>query len=498
MSALEQPATTLVEPVKFHSAPKPLPSKLPPVPKFDPALCPDSLRDWIMDQADALQVPAEFCAVPAISALGGVIGRQLGIRVKQRENWIEYPILWAAVIGRPSAGKSPALRPVTGFLSRLEAEGAEDYDEALREYEIESLLQKQAAKLAEKRAATALSKGDTETARCHLETAQHDIEAPTRQRLEVNEPTIESLGEILNQNPRGLIQRRDELSGWLASLDKDGREMDRAFWLECWNGHGPFTVDRIVRGTVRIEAPAVTVLGGIQPGKLEQYVKGAVKGGFGDDGLIQRFQMAVYPDVPESWKYVDRAPSPESEARAWQTYCRLFRIDHRLVGAEDADPPFLRFSADAQTLFIEWYTELMLRLRQGNEPPFIESHLAKYPALAARLALVLHMADHEQGPVSGEALAKALDWCEFLEHHARRIYAPAADKGITASHLISAKREKLPDGFSARDVYRKGWSGLDRVETVADGLNVLVEYGHLHEWEDESRTKPAIRYSWVV
>ena len=496
MSSIKQQAAALLEPANFISPPKPLPSKLPPVPRFDPALCPDSLRDWIMDQADALQVPAEFCAVPAISALGGVIGRQLGIRVKQRENWIEYPILWAAVIGRPSTGKSPAFRPVTRILSKLEAVGSEAYDEELKEHQVEAALHKQAAKMAEKRAAAALSKGDTEGARRLLGEVQYEIEAPKQSRLEVNDPTIETLGEILNQNPRGLIQRRDELSGWLASLDKDGREMDRAFWLECWNGHGPFTVDRIVRGTVRIEAPAVTVLGGIQPGKLEQYVKGAVKGGFGDDGLIQRFQMAVYPDVPESWRYVDRAPSPESEERAWQTYYRLLRIDHSLVAAEGEDPPFLRFSTEAQELFVEWYTELMLQLRRGDEPPFIESHLAKYPALAARLALVLHMADYEEGPVCVDALAKALDWCGFLEHHARRIYAPATDKGITAAHLIVAKREKLPNGFSARDLYRKGWSGLDRTGPVQDGLNVLVEYGHLEEWEDDSPTKPKIRYSW--
>jgi hypothetical protein len=378
----------------------------------------------------------------------------------------------------------------------LDAIGNETYDEQLKEYQVELALQKQAVRVAEKKAAAAVRNGDNDGARRELEKVQYEIDPPRTLRLEVNDPTIEPVGELLKQNPRGLIQRRDELSGWFASLDKDGREMDRAFWLECWNGHGPFTVDRIGRGTVRIEAPAVTVLGGIQPGKLAQYVNGAVKGGFGDDGLIQRFQMAIYPDLPESWRYVDRAPTQEVEERAWKTYFRLFEIDHRRVGAEVEDTPFLRFSAEAQELFIEWYTDLMLRLRRGDEPPFIESHLAKYPALAARLALVLHMADHEKGPVGRDALAKAIDWCEFLEHHARRIYAPATDNGISAAHLIRAKRDKLQNGFTARDVYRKGWSGLDRTKTVQDGLNVLVEHDHLEEWETDSPTKPKIRYSW--
>lgn len=68
----------------------------------------------------------------------------------------------------------------------------------------------------------------------------------------VNDATVEKLGELLNDNPRGLIQVRDELAGWLAPLDQEGREQDRAFWLECWNGTGPYTSDRIGRATARI------------------------------------------------------------------------------------------------------------------------------------------------------------------------------------------------------------------------------------------------------
>lgn len=129
----------------------------------------------------------------------------------------------------------------------------------------------------------------------------------------VNDATIEKLGELLNANPRGLIQYRDELAGWLASMDREGREGDRAFWLECWNGKGGFTVDRIGRGTVRIEACAVSLLGGVQPGKLADYLRAAMRGGAGNDGLMQRLQMAVYPDTLASWRYVDKPINPDAE-----------------------------------------------------------------------------------------------------------------------------------------------------------------------------------------
>ena len=71
--------------------------------------------------------------------------------------------------------------------------------------------------------------------------------------------------------------------------------MDRAFYCEAWNGTGAYTYDRIGRGTLHIRAACLSVLGGIQPGPLERYLR-AVFAGRGDDGLLQRFQLAVWPD----------------------------------------------------------------------------------------------------------------------------------------------------------------------------------------------------------
>lgn len=91
---------------------------------------------------------------------------------------------------------------------------------------------------------------------------------------------------------------RDELSGFLRAMDREGHEQDRAFYLEAWNGYSRYTYDRIGRGTLDIEACCVSILGGIQPGPLSDYLICAVRQGAADDGLIQRFQLAVWPDAP--------------------------------------------------------------------------------------------------------------------------------------------------------------------------------------------------------
>ncbi len=487
--------------IAVNDAPLPLPDPLPRVPTFDPALLPVSIRAWCEDTADALQVPLDFTAVPAVIALAGTIGRRVGIAMKRRVRWIEMPMLWGCVVGRPSSGKSPALSPARKMLERLAAEERTVYGREQRDFDARALIADANKANAKKAIQVALKKGDKQAAEAAADDALFDDDPPTEPRILVNDATVEKLGELLNANPRGLVQYRDELAGWLANLDREGREGDRAFWLECWNGTGTFTVDRIGRGTIPIEACAMSILGGMQPGKLAEYVRGAVRGGFADDGLMQRFQLAVYPDLPNGWTYTDRAPNPQAEAQAWATFQRLRALDPDAIGAErDAwdDVPFLRFDDEAQELLIEWMTTHMQRLRANEEPAWMESHLAKFPGLVGRLALVLHLADDRQGPVSADTLAVALNWCDYLEGHARRIYSPATDNGLTGAHLILKRRSDLAEPFTARELYRRCWAGLSDPDAVLEALDVLTEHRYLDASDGASGGRPTVIYAWTV
>src|SRR5262249_18227788 len=126
---------------------------------------------------------------------------------------------------------------------------------------------------------------------------------PTVRRYTTSEPTVESLGVLLRDNPNGVGLLRDELTGGLRSLDKAGREGDRAFYLEAWNGNGlPFQYDRIGRGAILIPNACVTILGGMQPGPLRRLVRRVARGDEADDGLISRFQLLVWPDTSAEWR----------------------------------------------------------------------------------------------------------------------------------------------------------------------------------------------------
>ena len=297
-----------------------------------------------------MQCPPDFPAAALVVALGSTVGRRCGIRPKRRDDWLVVPNLWGGIVGRPSLLKTPALHEALRPLRRLEAEAGTAHREAMKAHEANLAIAKQAKKLREAQIAKDLkAKRDPKGIAHDLMQAEEAFDAPIECRYLTNDPTVEKLGELLRDNPAGAMLFRDELAGWLKGLDKDGREGDRAFYLECWDGAGAYTYDRIGRGTIRIEAACVSVLGGIQPGPLATYLEAATRGGAGDDGLMQRFQVIVWPDPPPVWRDVDRLPDAEARDAAFAVFRRLAAIEAASVGAEDEAEgiPFLRFDPDA-------------------------------------------------------------------------------------------------------------------------------------------------------
>ena len=53
-----------------------------------------------------------------------------------------------------------------------------------------------------------------------------------------------------------------------------------------------------------------------------------------DDGLIQRFQLLVYPDLPKQWRKVDRWPDTQARKCVFEIIRRLTELNASTAGAE--------------------------------------------------------------------------------------------------------------------------------------------------------------------
>lgn len=481
-------ATMTQEDAETWLPPLPIPETLRPVEPFNCALLPDALRPWIADIAERMQCPPDFPAVGAMVALSSVIGRKACIRPKRQDDWRVIPNLWGVIVGRPSAMKSPALSEVMKPLDRLEASASEVHAEQMRDFKINHRMAEISAKVAEKDIKKAIGQGHEETARYLLEQLQDDegLQEPPLRRYRVNDSTMEALGETLMDNPTGLLVYRDELAGLLKAMDKEGQEGARTFYLQGFDGDQPYVFDRIVRGrNLRVEAVCLSLLGGIQPGKLQAYIREAVRGGSGDDGLLQRFGLMVWPDDSREWRNVDRWPDSAAKQEAFDLFGRLDALE------PDTDPETgriipreYRFDGEAQVLFEEWYGNLKRMVKDPDLHPALESHFGKYPKLIPALALVCALADGEEivGKVS---LMRALAWGDYLKSHAERAYAAGsrtATEGAVAL-LKKIKSGSIKSGFSPREVYLKGWSRLTTPEDVQAAATLLCDLHHVREIE---------------
>ena len=500
LSALREEHAALLADAEGWPEPAPLPAGLPEVPPLLPDMLPEPLRPWLLDAAERMQCPLDYLGVGAMVALSALVGRRCAIRPKRYDPFTVVPNLWGAIVGPPGVLKTPALEEATRPLVELEREAFAEHDRALQEYKaVEE--ERRSVERQLRAADEQLNDGTAAELRQRLLSLADT--APVPRRYIVNDPTVERLGELLQQNPRGLLLLRDELTGWLRSLDRDGHETDRAFYLEAWKGDAGFTFDRVKRGTVRIEAMCLAILGGIQPGPLSEVIRLAVRPGVDADGMIQRFQLLVFPDLPANFRHVDRVPDSAARARAFDLFRCLDRLDAATVGAqidEGGGLPFLRFDESAQSLATVFYTWIAEASRRPNEHPAMAAHLSKYRSLMPSLALVIHLVDcldgRSAGPVSVEATRKALRWCEYLEAHARRIYGLARDGESNPARLLGAriKARELPPVFTAREVYQHGWAGLPDPSTVSKAAGVLIEHDWLRAERQQTGGRPRLVY----
>lgn len=226
-----------------------------PVPALDPLLLPEPLRLYAADCAYRMQCPIDFVAIPLLVVFSSLIGAGCAIRPKCLDPWPVIPNLWGGIIGPPSVLKSGALNEAMAPLGFLETAEDKKYETALQEKEIDDLendIRRDKLKSELKEAVKSEDEGKIgfcKTALLQLESHKKPI---CCRRFKTNDTTIEKLAEIQKENPRGLLVFRDELVGFLASFDKNGREGDRSFYLEGWNGHSssPVKTDRISRGTI--------------------------------------------------------------------------------------------------------------------------------------------------------------------------------------------------------------------------------------------------------
>jgi hypothetical protein len=212
--------------------------------------------------------------------------------------------------------------------------------------------------------------------------------------------------------------------------------------------------------------------------------------------------MMVYPERV-AWRWVDRKPADGVADEVMGVFRRLAAFDPVQDGATAASDfvhiPHFSFDDEAQEIFIRWDHELHTEWIVNEQQPMLAEHWGKYEKLFCAIALILHLAEGRIGSVGKESALRAVEWCNYLAGHARRIYGLLdVTRVATAQALLRRLADrKLDDGFTVRDVRRKGWAGLSSPDEIDVALGILEEFGHVQGIEQEDHPgRPTTR--WYV
>ncbi len=489
LSAADRLAEEPADPAPGWPEPADLTPRLRPVPAFDESLFPPALRPALQDVAYRMQCPPDWPAVAWLVMLGAVVGNRCGVRPKQLDTgWLEVPNLWGAIIADPSKLKTPTLAAALAPFKQLDRVARDEFRQNAQLHEAEADVVKARREAIKKKLGKAADKGnELDLGLLQKELADlNAAAAPVARRYLVNDSTVEQMIAILEDNPRGVLVFRDELTGLLKGWEKQGRETERQFYLEAWNGTSDFSSDRVGRGSQFVPNCCLSLLGGIQPDKLGHYLHQTLHGE--NDGMIQRLSLATWPD-PRPFRYVDAVPNAAALAHAVELLRRLDALEPVDAGAVllagDTIPAF-HFDEAAQELFVDWLTTWQHGLDTSDESPALVQHLAKYRKLYPTLALLFHLLDvvsgaSAPGPITPEATQLAGQWCDYFAAHARRLYAYGARGSAAATLGEHLKKGLLPSPFTVRDVQRKGWQSLGERSAVLSTLEELIDANWVRE-----------------
>ncbi len=405
-------------------------------------MLPDAIGAFAADEAERKGITLGTVALPCLGVCAAAISDEIKILPRQRDTgWQESARLWITLVAPSGIKKSPALSAAKAPLVEMEDIDRMNYRAEKERYDNLTGEQKKI-----------------------IIDGGGKLSAPVEKRYIVNDSTAEQLAHILAVNPQGLLVFRDELSGMIESFDAyrpSGQGKDRAAYLEAWNG-GPYSIDRrAVDGTVHVPNWGFSILGGIQPGRMQKII---AKSGLEEDGFLQRFLLVPGDNAGIG---IDRAPNQTAIDRYHKTVATL----PKLVTTSP-----IRLSGEAAQYFTDLERTVDLLCDLPTTPGALAAWLRKLPGQFARMLLTYH-AIEQTNSFDGRSPAIAT---VVTEDTARRVHT------LFGRYLLPAAIQFYGEWFSSKggviDTMRRigGYllaKGLDRVtlRDLRDNLHLKAD-----------------------
>ncbi len=435
---------------------------------------PEPIRSYVEEAADSIGCDAAYVALPMLSALAAAIGNTRRIRLKR--SWTEPAIIWSGIVGESGTMKSPAITEALSATMERQKHSMRDHQSLKEQWLIEREMYE--SKLIEWKKLAGKGKASAED-------RPEEPDMPVCERTWLADTTIEALISKLNENPRGLLLHRDELAGWIGSMDRyaGGSGGESAMWLEVFGGRA-ITVDRKTSGTLYVPSASVSICGGIQPGILERVMNQQMR----DSGMLARFLIANPPRQPKQWR--DQDVSAKTVEQMMKIFDELFALKMDILDNEETAPRQVLLSTHAESKMIEFVNRH--GLEQFETTGDLAAAYSKLECYCPRFALIFHMIRESSGElprnstVSAQSVQDAERLVSWFTAETIRIYQwlskdntpPVIGEHCALFKLICERGGQI----TARELQTSNRKVYPKAADAKDALDELAKTGK-GQWE---------------
>jgi hypothetical protein len=436
-------APGLPEPVPRLNSPVPTPPEIGQLPKPPIEVLPPVIQNLLLEASRVFgDLPLEVPVVSFFGFLSGCLGQSLVVEVKQ--GWQMAGNLYWAIVAASGLGKSPCANAMMRPLWVRDKKCKDSWEKEMAVYN--GLME--------------------ERRQCKdKDSLEPPPKPPILTQYIVDDATIEAIGGILADNPRGLLWCCDELAMLIQNLDRysNSKGGAKGRLLSSYD-RAPWKTSRRERDKDQVVMSAVlSIFGAIQP-KILRAVFSQLDA---DSGLLPRFAFILARRKTP--------PLITDEKFSGQTVLREI-ADHLLNWSmleEEGQPAPLKIglSPEAYVYFRDWSHRLAKST--WNESEIDRIIVPKLIGMAPRLALLLHAVEaalekSECRPeISLTTMTSAAKFGDWLYQHQKHIWSAL---GLESAPIKTPLDEAIMQATLSLAEYLKDnqWRALN------DDFNPLV------------------------
>ena len=201
---------------------------------FPVSIFPTKIQRIISEVHECHNYPTDYIATAILTAIAVGIGNTHLAQIKQ--GWVESPILYIALIGRPGANKSHPLSFAMKPFLDYDYKQNQEFEKMLAKYnELMSMSRKERADSGE----------------------EQFPQEPIRKRFLISDVTPEGLSLIHAQNKRGLCLWADELSAWFKNFNRYNNGSEEQFWLSVFSAKTTISDRKNAKSSIFIKRPYI-------------------------------------------------------------------------------------------------------------------------------------------------------------------------------------------------------------------------------------------------